>query len=197
MELIKKFINKVIYKTQKDIDEINEILEKHRHSAAYFENSIYFEDLGLFDFASDEKEFLQKLVYLISDGNLSYNYNEDNSDFMTCLKYLVDNKYLISYSYPNDKNIFDLLNNDFSLGINKNEFIETFILKYEKFKKYYNKKNKAWLKKKFYEIELCEVLKSKGLGLVYLYSIGDIYCYTVLKLDKLNQIRELFEDLKI
>ena len=201
MKLIDRFINRIIYKqsllkTQKDIDEINKILEKHKHSAAYFENSIYYEQhKSWFDLFSNEKEFLQKLVYLISDGNLAYNYDEDNWDFITCLNYLVDNKYLVSYSYPNDKNKFDILNNAFSLGINKKELIKTFNLKYKKFKKYYNKKNNDWLKDVFFEIELCEVLKSKGLGLIYLYSIGDISCYTVLKLDKLDQIRHLFEKL--
>ena len=66
MGLFSKFINKVIYgktseEVQKDLDEISEIIEKHRQDSSYFENSIFCEKTkSLFDYYSDEKEFLDK-----------------------------------------------------------------------------------------------------------------------------------------
>lgn len=162
----------------------------------YFENRKYDDtNLQYFDYYSDDKDFLNKFLENITDKTISLEQIEvtENGEyhFEDCIKKLVEKKYLIEYNGYSDKDIFELLNENFNLNINKDDFYKIIKEKYDKYNLI-----KSFLRAELQIIEMCKLLKEKGLGIVYLYSIGDFYCYGVFSIDKIKEIKLLFEEIK-
>lgn len=179
--------------------ELDQMLNKERilleSECAYFENSKYDEtNHQYFDYYSDDENFLNQFLENLTNKTISLEQIEGDEQgehsFEECIKKLIERKYLIEYSGYNSEYIFELLNDSFNLNINKDYFYKMIKEKYDKYDL-----TKRGLIEELQIIEMCKLLKEKGLGIVYLYSIGDFYCYGVFSIDKIKKLKSLFKTL--
>ena len=183
---------------EKDELELRQIAAKEltlvKNQFMYFENRKNNEILNqYFDYYIEEKEFLSKILEILTDKKLLIGLAKDEDgeySFEKCVRELVKKRYMVDYNGHNGKDLFDVLNSTFNLKISENDF-------YERLRKKYDKYDNATelVKDELQIIEMCKLLKERNLGIIHFYSIGDFYCYGVFNIDKIKKIKSLFETL--
>lgn len=159
-------------KNTENYDTLIELSKKLNEKKSYFSNGDKYEN---------DKRFIRNFVGIITGKE----FEPISSSFEDAIKYLLDNGYMIEY---NNDNLVEELNNRYYENLN-NDLIEKALENYQT-----NDKYSGAIQKNIIETEICNQLESKGKGLIYIYSAGDFYCYRIDKQEKIDQIRNLFEE---
>ena len=128
-------------------------------------DNLYFCNYDCYD---NNKEWLYKFIKLFTN-NITEPMNF--KDFDECMEYLITQKYFVKAN--KEDNLIQLLNNSFGLNIENNGN-----LNFDKIEDY-----------------ICENLKNTNNGLVYIYSPGSYYCYSIISCDTIKELKELFKPL--